>query len=280
MKIIGLYSYPIKGMRGINHDEMKVEQRGPAGDRRWLLVDNENHFITQRETSSLAQITVDETINGLEISPEIGGVIKAAIPDGETRANVKIWDDVVYAAVCTDETNAALSEAFQREVKLVFMDDEAHRKLGAEIVSTISEVSFADAHPLLVTNEKSLAALNDQILGANGEAVPMNRFRSNLVVDGINAWDEDSWSVVECDGVIFDADIPCSRCIVTTQDQQSGEAASDNQPIRALTQIRRSGDPRVKGVLFGLNLIPRGSGTIKVGAEFKVLETREKWKIA
>ena len=280
MKITGLHSYPIKGMRGINHTEMQIEERGPAGDRRWLLVDNENHFITQRETSSLAKITVAETTNGLEISPATGGVIQAAIPDGATRANVKIWDDVVHAAVCADETNAALSEALQREVKLVFMDDEAPRIVGAEIVVTHNEVSFADAHPLLVTNEKSLAALNDQILGAGGEAVPMGRFRSNLVVDGVAAWAEDSWAVVECDGVIFDADIPCSRCIVTTQDQQNGEGAADNQPIRALTQIRRSGDPRVKGVLFGLNLIPRGSGTIKLGAAFKVLETREKWKIA
>ena len=108
----------------------------------------------------------------------------------------------------------------------------------------------------------------------------MNRFRSNLVVDGATAWEEDGWAVVECGGVIFDVDFPCSRCVVTTQDQQSGEGAADNQPIRALTQIRRSGDPREKGVLFGWNLIPRASGTIKLGATFNVLETREKWKIA
>ena len=280
MKITGLHSYPIKGMRGLNHTKMMTEERGPAGDRRWLLVDNENHFITQRETSGLAKFTVTEISNGLEISTADGVIIDATIPDGITRTNVKIWDDVVYAAVCADETNAALSKAFEREVKLVFMDEKAHRKTGAEIVSTNNEVSFADAHPLLVTNEKSLAALNDQILGAGGEAVPMNCFRSNLVVDGTSAWEEDGWAVVECDGVIFDADIPCSRCIVTTQDQQSGEGTLDNQPIRALTQIRRSSDPRVKGVLFGLNLIPRGSGTIKLGAEFNVLEIREKWKIA
>ena len=280
MKITGLHSYPIKGMRGLTHDEMTIEERGPAGDRRWLLVDNENHFITQRETSRLAKITVAETSNGLEISPETGGVIKAEIPDGETRANVKIWDDVVYAAVCADATNAALSEALQCDVKLVFMDEKASRKVDAETPSIDGEVSFADAYPLLVTNEKSLAALNDQILGSGGEPVPMNRFRSNLVVDGNSAWEEDGWAVVECGGVIFDVDFPCSRCVVTTQDQYSGEGALDNQPIRALTQIRRSGDPREKGVLFGWNLIPRGSGRVKLGAEFNVLETREKWKIA
>ena len=280
MKITGLHSYPIKGMRGLNHTEMTIEERGPAGDRRWLLVDNENHFITQRETSSLAKITVAETSNGLEISTADGVMIDADIPDGAIRANVKIWDDVVYAAVCADETNAALSKAFEREVKLVFMDDKAHRKTGAEIISTNNEVSFADAYPLLVTNEKSLAALNDQILGAGGETVPMNRFRSNLVVDGNSAWEEDGWAVVECGGVIFDVDLPCARCVVTTQDQQSGEGAPDNQPIRALTQIRRSADRRESGVLFGWNLIPRGNGTVKVGAEFNVLETREKWKIA
>lgn len=280
MKITGLHSYPIKGMRGLNHLEMKIEERGPAGDRRWLLVDNENHFITQRDTSDLAKISVVETANGLEVSPPHGGVINATVPDGVIRANVKIWGDVVYAAVCADATNAALSEALQREVKLIFMDEKAHRKTGAEIVSSNNEVSFADGYPLLVTNEKSLAALNDQILGAGGEPVPMNRFRTNLVVDGVAAWEEDSWAVVECDGVIFDVDIPCARCIVTTQDQQSGEGATDNQPIRALTQIRRSGDRREKGVLFGWNLIPRGSGTLKVGSEFTVLETREKWKIA
>jgi len=188
MKITGLHSYPIKGMRGLDHTEMTIEERGPAGDRRWLLVDNENYFITQRETSALAKISVTETSDGLEILPVAGGVIQAAIPNGATRANVKVWDDVVYAAVCSDETNAALSEALHRDVKLVFMDEKASRKVDAQTPSIDSEVSFADAYPLLLTNEKSLTALNDQILGAGGEAVPMNRFRSNLVVDGVSAW--------------------------------------------------------------------------------------------
>lgn len=280
MKISSLHTYPIKGMRGLNHSEMKIEARGPAGDRRWLLVDNENHFITQRDNANFARFTVVETVDGLQITPPDGQAILAMVPKGATRANVKIWNDVVYAAVCDDDTNEALSAALGETVKLVFMDDTAHRKTDAELVSVDNEVSFADGYPLLVTNEKSLAVLNDQILGSGGEPVPMNRFRSNIVVDGMNAWEEDSWAVVECDGVIFDVDLPCARCIVTTQDQHSGEGATDNQPIRALTQIRKSGDAREKGVLFGWNLIPRGTGTLTVGARFNVVETRAPWKIS
>lgn len=279
MKITALHTYPIKGMRGLSHEKIAIEERGPKGDRRWLLVDNENHFITQRDTSDLARVAVLETEGGLVITPPDGPDISITIPNGEVRANVKIWNDVVYAAVCDEETNQALSTAFGQSVKLVFMDEEAHRKTDAELVSVNNEVSFADGYPLLVTNEKSLTAVNDQILGSGGEAVPMDRFRSNIVVDGVSAWEEDSWAVVESDGVIFDVDLPCARCVVTTQDQQSGEGASDNQPIRALTQIRKSGDPREKGVLFGWNLIPRGSGTIRRGATFNILETRDPWKI-
>ncbi|MEP2943548.1 MAG: MOSC N-terminal beta barrel domain-containing protein [Hyphomicrobiales bacterium] len=286
MKLTTLHTYPIKGTRGLSHDEVDVELRGLKDDRRWMIVDDDNRFVTQREVAALATIAVDKTINGLSIalhnsSGPTDFQFDVVPPNGEVRADVQVWDDRVNAAIADDNANAAISTALDRRAKLAYMDEKAMRLANADYAGASKPVSFADGFPILLTTQASLKVLNAHIETSGAAPVPMQRFRPNAVVDGESAWDEDRWSVVQIGDVIFDVVKPCTRCVVTTRDQKTGIGSNDAQPIRALTQIRRSADKNIRGVLFGVNLVPRGEGSLAVGDEFHILERRaEPWPLS
>lgn len=281
MKIISLNKYPLKGTRGLSHDQINIELCGLAGDRRWMMVDENNRFLSQREVPSFATITTQAMDNGLSIKIAKEVPIDVELPDGHARINVTVWEDTVSAALADSAANEALSQALGFTVRLVYMDERASRMADPIFAGGDRPVSFADGFPALITSQISLQALNSHIERSGGKSVPMARFRSNLVVDGDTPWAEDQWSVIKIGDVIFDAVKPCARCVVTTRDQETGIGAEDAQPIRALTQIRRSNGDAVKGVLFGANLVPRNAGSLAVGASVEVLEWREApWPVA
>jgi uncharacterized protein YcbX len=134
-------------------------------------------------------------------------------------------------------------------------------------------VSFADAFPVLVTNTGSLTALNQDIEGHGGAAVPMARFRPNVVIECDEPWAEDEWMQLRVGEVVFDLVKPSDRCIVTTTDQRTG-ARMGKEPLASLARIHRSTDPRINGVIFGENAVPRELGVISVGDDVEILETR------
>lgn len=281
MKIISLHQYPLKGARGLSHERMTIGLRGLAGDRRWMLVDENNRFLSQREVPSFATIITQVTDSGLSIKVAEEAPIDVALPDGHARINVTVWEDTVSAALADAAVNDALSARLGFPVRLVYMDERASRMADPTFAGAGRPVSFADGFPALITSEASSQALNFHIERSGGKPVPMARFRSNLVVDGDTPWAEDQWSVIKVGDVIFEAVKPCARCVVTTRDQKTGIGADDAQPIRALTQIRRSNDDAVKGVLFGVNLVPRNAGSFAIGASVEVLEWRETpWPVA
>ena len=281
MKLIALHTYPIKGTRGLSHDAIFVEPRGFKGDRRWMIVDENNNFITQREVAALASISAQHTADGLSISSAHGSCFDVKAPDGTMRATVQVWGDSVDAAIADDDANAAISATIGRSSKLAYMDQRAARLSDSYYSGANKPVSFADGFPVLITSQASLTALNAHIETSSAMPVSMERFRPNIMVDGESAWDEDTWSVVQLGEVVFDAVKPCTRCVVTTRDQKTGVGSNDAQPIRALTKIRRSNDKNIKGVLFGVNLVPRAEGDIGIGDDFRVLERRkEPWPVA
>ena len=281
MKLTALHTYPIKGTRGLSHQTIPLELRGLKGDRRWMIVDGENRFITQREVASLATIEAHETNNGLTITSPSGIAFDVATPNGGNRTQVHVWQDGVDALIADEATNAAMSEAIGCPAKLAYMDEEATRLANPHYAGAKKPVSFADGFPLLITSMASLTALNQHIENSGAAPVPMERFRANVVVDGETPWDEDTWSVVRIGDVIFDAVKPCTRCVVTTRDQKTGIGSDDAQPIRALTKLRRSAVKNIRGVLFGINLVPRSEGVLSLGDDLQILERRSQpWPLA
>lgn len=148
-------------------------------------------------------------------------VARFSPPSGQ-RMDVAVWKSIVSANIADSETNDTLSEWLGREVKLVFFDDIAKRIASLEWTGNETPVTFADGYQILVTTTASLAALNDN-MRANGEdAVGMERFRPNIVLETDEPWAEDRWAAIEIGGIRFDLVKPCARCIMTTQDQITG----------------------------------------------------------
>lgn len=272
MRIASLHIHPVKGMRACDVAGAEVEARGLAGDRRWLVVNADGKFLTQRSHPQLATITPQLTQAGLTLSAENFGEIEVATPDGAARRDVVVWDAPVNAAATGADASAYLSEIMGEPAHLVFMDDVARRLKVSIWTSAPVPVSFADAFPVLVTNTGSLTALNDDITAHGGEAVPMARFRPNIVIECEHPWAEDNWEQIRIGDVVLDLVKPSDRCIVTTTDQQTG-VRMGKEPLASLARIHRSTDPRIKGVIFGENAVPQTQGRISVGDDVDVLET-------
>ncbi len=278
MKVAELNFYPLKSGRGISLDQAAMTLAGIPGDRKMMVVDPSGQFITQRELQELAQVEVEPRDVGYRFAVEGKGEILVAIPPTDRRMGVVVWKSPVSAAIADDGANAILSTWLGREVKLAFFDEKAERIASAEWAGPDTPVTFADGYQVLVTTTGSLAALNADMV-KNGEgSVGMDRFRPNIVLDHDGAWDEDNWEGIEISGVRFDFVKPCARCIMTTQDQQTGSREGPS-PIPAMGRIRMSGDRRVPGPLFGWNAVPRGEGMIRLGDAATITGTRDAWAI-
>ncbi|MDQ0562193.1 uncharacterized protein YcbX [Rhizobium mesoamericanum] len=276
MRITDLFIYPLKSARGIALPSTEIDAFGLPGDRRAMITDRDGHFITQRELSELARISLQPGTSELRLT--MGGQeITAQIPNAARRMDVSIWKSIVNAAVADDAVNDELSIWLGRAVKLVFFDQDARRSASAEWAGEGTPVTFADGYQILLTTTGSLRALNADLEKHGEGCVGMDRFRPNIVVDTEEAWPEDRWAAIEIGGIRFDLVKPCSRCIMTTQDQSSGSRDVPN-PMPAMGRIRMSADRRVPGPLFGWNVTPRGTGRIAVGDPVKVIEERaEGW---
>ncbi|KQO75436.1 MOSC domain-containing protein [Rhizobium sp. Leaf262] len=271
MRITELNIYPLKSARGIALSESPISAEGLPGDRRAMLVDPSGHFITQRELPQIAQITVKAEGTGFRLS--IDGKADILAGPCEQRIEATVWKSVVDAAVADEDVNETLSGWLGRTLKLVMFDEKSHRIASPEWAGAETPVTFADGYQILLTTTASLAALNEN-MAANGEGrIGMERFRPNIVLDTDEAWVEDRWAALEINGIRFDLVKPCTRCIMTTQDQQTGSRDGPS-PMKAMGRLRMSADRRVPGVLFGWNLTPTGEGRIAVGDVAQVVEHR------
>lgn len=265
--ITQLYVYPVKSLAGIPLQSAQIGERGFRHDRRWMLIDENDQFITQRKIGALALL--DTAIDDQHLSiyhrnqSQLG---KLSIPleaDAYARLNVQIWDDTCKALAVSQAADEWLSTALQSPVRLVYIPDDAPRQVEPERVQIPMNVGFADAYPYLLLGESSLNDLNSRL----AEPVPINRFRPNIVFSGAAAYQEDTWSDLLIGGLPFRGIKPCGRCILTTTDQNTGLRHAGGDPLKTLASYRSVGNK----VLFGMNLITTGEGVIRVGDELVVL---------
>ncbi|KAB0680049.1 MOSC domain-containing protein [Aureimonas leprariae] len=279
MQVSALNVYPVKGARGVAMTRSPVELAGLTGDRRWMVVEPDGRFVTQRELPALALLEAVPDEDGLHLSfpasvASDGGERFVPVPDGDQRLAVRVWKDAVDAAAAGSEDDRALSRWLGRPLRLAHFDGQAQRGVSRDWLDRDAPVGFADGFPVLVATEASLRALNRTIVAGGTEAVPMNRFRPNVVIADTEAFEEDGWATIRVGDVVLDLVKPCARCTVTTVDQ-SGGVFDGPEPLASLTRLRMSGDRRAPGVLFGWNAVPRAPGEIAVGDGVEVLERRE-----
>ena len=265
--LASLHVYPVKGCRAVDLDRAAVEPWGLAGDRRWLIVDADCQFMTQRKHPALARVVITPG-SGADITVSTGGhpSLRVAAPDDSAELlKVTVWRSTVLAASAGPEADAWFSAYLGESVRLVYLDDPTRRAVDPDYGQDGDTVSFADGYPLLLTSAESLDQLNHWLTAAGDRPVPMNRFRPNVVVSGYPPWAEDRWRRIRIGPVSFRVAKPCARCVVTTTDQTTGERGS--QPLRMLAARRRFG----KNLVFGQNLIPDFPGYIRVGDPIEII---------
>ena len=267
IRLASIHIYPMKAARAVNLDESRVEPWGLAGDRRWLLVDEDGRFISQREESSLARVVVSCGPDGIRVSAEgRTGLVIAEPPAGAALLKVRVWSSTLLAAAAGPAADAWFSAYLGRPARLVYLDDPTRRPVDPEFGRAGDVVSFADGYPLLLTSAGSLGELGGWLAAAGERPVPMTRFRPSVVVAGAPPWAEDRWRRVRIGAVPFRVAKPCGRCMVTTTDQVTGERG--RQPLKMLGRRRRFGQQLV----FGQNLIPDAGGVIRVGDSVEILD--------
>ena len=268
MQVKSLHIYPVKSGQGVNRGTVALRPRGLAGDRRFMIVDEGGTFITQRQIPKLASLHTQKTSDGLSLSWPGMGAMEIGSPLS-ARQDVVVWRSMVSAALAASHVNDALSSWLGKSASLVFMDEESQRTASEKWTREPSPVSFADGYPVLITTTASLAALNEHIIEGGAAAVPMSRFRPNIVIENDVPWAEDNWKQIKIGSAVIDLVKPCARCIMTTLDQGSGKKQG-REPLRSLRALRTSADPNNEGVLFGVNAVPNVLGDISIGMECEV----------
>lgn len=261
MHLAAIRLYPVKSCRAHAREEALVEPWGLAGDRRWIVVDRDGRFVTQREEPRLAMIEVVAKPEGVELRRGDRSVFFAMPGPEAPRSPVRIWRSTVPASV--GETT--LEPLLGRDLRLAYMDDPRLRAVNPEYGRPEDRVSFADGYPLLLASEASLEDLNARMPAP----LPMDRFRPNVVVAGAPPWAEDFWRRIRIGEAVFRVVKPCDRCVVTTTDQATGDRGGPGgEPLRTLARFRRRGG----SVFFAQNLVPEAVGTIRVGDAVEVLD--------
>lgn len=269
LTVSALRIHPVKALRGAAREAVSVEAWGVAQDRRWMVVQPDGRFLTQRELPLMARITATATEAGLVLSAEGLGLCAVPFPEAATAEErlVTVWRDTLPALDAGPEAAHWLSEALGRPCGLVYLADTRARPVDPAYGTPEDRTAFSDGFPVLLATTASLDALNDALPAP----IPMERFRPNLVVAGATPWAEDRWRRIRIGTVTFRVVKPCSRCIVTTVDQESGERPDKSEPLKTLGRLRRAAG----GVMFGQNLIPDGPGRIAVGDRVEILEAGE-----
>jgi len=259
-----LHVYPVKGMKGIDVSEARATERGLEHDRRWMVVDPAGEFFTQRSHPKLATVWTELVNGSLELSaPDVGAIEVPLVPESTASQRVRVWNSVVDALPVSARVDQWLSEYLGEPCRLVYMPDSTRRASNATYAGNDGErlVGFADGYAYLAISTSSLDDLNRRLAERGHAALPMNRFRPNIVVAGTAAYAEDGWRELAVGDAMLRAAKPCGRCEVTTTDQATGEVRGP-EPLATLATYRESSE---FGVMFGLNMVAIRPGTIRVG---------------
>ena len=268
--LTGLHRYPIKSCAGHALGQALVEPWGLAGDRRWMLVDDQGLAVTARKYPRLVLVTPELGADGLLVQAPDADPLLVATPDGRALTAVRVFSSQVTAAVASEPAHAWFSRVLGIPVRLVYLDDPSRRRPDPAYSREEDRVSFADGYPLLLATEESLAALNGLIAEgpfAREGPLSMRRFRPNLVVAGAPAWAEDGWRVLQIGAGSFRAVKACDRCVFTTIDPAT--ARKGKEPLTTLARCRRWDGK----VWFAINLVPDSPGAaLRLGDQIEVVE--------
>lgn len=270
MNLTSINIYPVKSCHRVELRESLVTPLGLADDRHWMLVDDQHRFISARRYPDLLRLSVETGPAGfIAAYPELPGIY-VRTPNSSAQSYVAtIWHDEVVVLDAGESAADWFSQIIGKPCRLVWSSTGSARSLKPgnypppPVPSDGRQIAFTDGMPILLTNEASLSELNSHL----DTAVSMHRFRPNLVVNGTQAWEEESWKHVRLGEVELQATKTCVRCILTTSNPETGERHTLREPLKTLAQIHKQAG---RGPIFGMQFVATNSGTVKIGDKLKI----------
>ena len=269
-----LWVYPIKSLSGISLDSVQVEKRGLQYDRRWMLVDKDNHFLSQRKIPEMTLITVELSDYGLSVRAPDMPVLIIPYPDPQIEhyeeMEVTCWKDQITAQHINTAIDNWFSEVLNLDCQLVYMPDNSQRLVDPDYTQKNEITSFSDGFPNLLISEASLDDLNSRV----DIDLSIQRFRPNIVISGCAAYAEDCLGHFKIADINFYAVKPCSRCVVTTINPDNAKKESP-EPLQTLATFRRKNNK----VMFGQNVLHKltaiNENRLTIGDTVLVIEPSE-----
>ncbi len=269
-----LFVHPLKGARPVAVPIMRLDKLGALGDRRWMLVDENDVAITPRDVARLAQLVATLPTRGdgaiLADSPltlnmtGLPPLVVSHVSHDAPHRTVRCWDDTLEMADAGDAAAQWCSSAIGMVCRLMHMSTRSHRSLAARFAGSVPHaergVTVTDGAPLLVLGAASVDALNARLRASGETVVGSDRFRANIVLNTQAPHIEDEWSDLMIGNVATALGSPCSRCVVPNIDPAT--LTQSTEPLRTLATYRRADDGKV---MFGMNATHATPGVIRIG---------------
>ncbi len=263
LTLTGLFRYPVKSLRGAGLALATLDARGIRRDRRWMLVDQDGLFLSQRGLPRMTLVHTLMTSDHLTLqAPDMSDLVLPPESVDDEVVQVKVWRDECLARCVGEDADNWLSEFLHTECRLVYLPDDQIRQVDPDYAKEGDQTGFSDGFPLLLISEASLQDLNSRM----SEPLPMERFRPNLVVAGCEPYAEDQWKRIRIGEIEFKLVKPCSRCAITTVHPETAQTGAE--PLQTLSSYRRQGNK----VYFGQNLIHTEIGELRLGMDVEVIE--------
>ena len=264
--------YPVKSLDGYSPSTALVEARGLQYDRRWMIVDQDGLFVSQRTCNRMTELRAMVENETLHICSKKDSALCISVGNDEFvgTKRVRVWDDHIFALVGHPEVSEFLSDFLGFSCQLVKIDETSPRQIDLAYSTPGEMVSFADAFPFLIIGEASLTDLNSRL--QNKLSLPSRRFRANFIFSGGEAYVEDNWKLIKIANTFFSGRKNCGRCMMINLDPDTGKCAPE--PLQVLSDYRRQG----KSVLMGRHMclqtpdpLYSGSRCVKVGDTIEIL---------
>ncbi|MEN9958185.1 MAG: hypothetical protein RLZZ474_429 [Bacteroidota bacterium] len=263
-----LYLFPIKSLAAIAVEEVTVDAAGFVGDRRFMLVDAQGKFITQRTRPDLTRFTLSQVAEGYLIHDNPTGESKvlSAQPQLKEVLSAELWEDSLHVIEVGEGWSEWFSALLQEPVRLVMQQQDAPRIIK-DIYQTqgSNQSSFADSLPILLASDASY----ERVGAVYGQSFDPLRFRANLLISGCDAFEEDTFAELAINAVqLFGAKL-CARCQLVNVEPATGQV--DKSMLKALASFRQKDNK----VYFGQQMVPISLGKIKVGDEVLVIKRKD-----
>jgi uncharacterized protein YcbX len=250
-----LYIYPIKSLAGITVDSAQAQEMGFENDRRWMLIDENNQLITQREYPHLSQFYTQIKGDKIAVLHQDSTHEFSINETLEELISSKVWDDDTKVFEVNKATSKWFSKALSFKCKLVKINEKGDRIHHSSKLNTTLNVSLSDGYPYLLIGSESLDFLNEKLQ----DKITIKRFRPNIVISSFIAHEEDFFVDFQIGNVKFKNAKPCSRCIMVNNDPKNGIVKKE--PLKTLSMYRNVDN----AVFFGTNVICLNEGEISVG---------------